>query len=162
MPAKLDLGELHAHLAIEAMGYTVENTNLTVRHNCPNVDLGIRAPSGACAYVQVKATTNPANKDSIIVDGGAWTKEQLFDGAPIFNKTDFHLRCALVILVDMTKSVDTPDFYIIPPLELEQIVRPMGQAYANEPKRNGAARSISFRKEVPRSSLLKWQGAWNL
>src|SRR4249919_1927634 len=101
--------EIQARRAIEDHGYVVHDANIIFGENCPNIDLVVYARDGA-SYVQVKSSKNPAGANSVIIDGSTWTHEQLYDGAPIFNKHD-HFRCRLVVIVDALKTGEN-DFYI--------------------------------------------------
>jgi Holliday junction resolvase-like predicted endonuclease len=151
--------EVQARRAIEDHGFVVHDANIIFRQNCPNIDLVVYAQ--ACAfYVQVKSSKKPAGANSVIIDGSPWTSEQLYDGAPIFNKHD-HLRCNLVVILDTLKTGET-HFYIAPPKELEKLVRPLARKLAKRPKRDGSERSIRFRKELPRALLTQWREAWHL
>ncbi len=147
-----------AKRAIEDNGFVVHDANIIFGVNCPNIDLVVYAQNGA-SYVQVKSSKNPAGADCVIVDGSTWTKEQLHH-LPIFNKHD-HFRCSLVVIVDTLRTGET-DFYIAPPGDLEKLLRRRGRKLAARPKRDGTARSINFRKELPRSVLRKWRQAWRL
>lgn len=54
------------------------------------------------------------------------------------------------------------DYYIAPPEVLDRLVRPRAELHAAKPKRDGQPRSIAFRKELPRTMLVPWKGAWHL
>jgi len=151
--------EIQARRAIEDHGFVVHDANIIFRQNCPNIDLVVYAQTSA-SYVQVKSSKNPAGANSVIIDGSPWTHEQLYDGAPIFNKHD-HLCCSLVVILDALKTGET-HFYIAPPKNLEKLVRPRARKLAKRPKRDGTARSIRFRKELPRVLLVQWRDAWHL
>lgn len=159
---KSHLKEIQARRAIEDQGYVVHDANIIFQANCPNIDLVVYAWDGAC-YVQVKSSERPAGADSVVIDGSPWTHEQLNGSAPIFNKRHHFLQCRLVVIVDMDKRrTGETDFYIAPPQDLEEVLRPLARELANRPKRDGTARSIGFRKEAPRSSLVQWRRAWHL
>ena len=151
--------EVQARRAIEDHGFVVHDANIIFRQNCPNIDLVVYAQTRAF-YVQVKSSKKPAGANSVIIDGSPWTREQLYDGAPIFNKHD-HLRCELVVILDTLKTGET-HFYIASPKELEKLVRPLARKLAKRPKRDGSERSIAFRKELPRALLMQWREAWHL
>lgn len=144
---------------LEDLGFFVHDANILFGQNCPNIDLVVYAKSGAC-YVQVKGTERPAQKDRLIVDGSPWTEVQLFGGAPLFNRHD-HLKAHFVALVEKTAFGGT-EFYLASPIHLEQLVRDRGLEFAKRPKRDGKARSIAFRKELPKSVLANWREAWHL
>jgi len=148
--------EVQARRAIEDHGFVVHDANIIFRQNCPNIDLVVYAQTRAF-YVQVKSSKKPAGANSVIIDGSPWTREQLYDGAPIFNKHD-HLRCELVVILDTLKTGET-HFYIAPPKELEKLVRPRARKLAKRPKRDDSERSIAFRKELPRALLMQWAAA---
>ena len=150
--------EIYSQRAIEDQGFSVHNANIVFRANCPNIDLIIFAKAAA-SYVQVKSSLNPAGADTVIIDGSPWTVDQLRNGAPIFNKHD-GFKASLIFLLDTQKTGETV-YYIVPPEELEQLWRPLAQAYADRPKRDGGVRK-PFRKELPRQSLLPWRDAWHL
>lgn len=149
--------ELLARRWIEDQGFIVHDANIVFGMNCPNIDLIVYGRQGAI-YVQTKSSENPAGADSVVIDGSPWTEQQLYEGAPIFNKHD-HFRAAFVVLVDTPKSGDA-QFYLARPQELETLVREGAIAFADKPKRDGSRRSIKFRKELPRNALTKWLGAW--
>jgi hypothetical protein len=148
--------ETLARRAIEDQGFIVHDANVVFRENCPNIDLVVFGRYGAI-YVQVKASTNPAGKDAVLVDGSPWIEAQLFEGAPIYNKHGRDFQAQLVLIVDV--GATGTDFYLARPDELESIAREVGSAFALKPKRNGERRKM-FRKEVPRSRLERWRGAW--
>jgi Holliday junction resolvase-like predicted endonuclease len=151
--------EIQAKRAIEDHGFLVHAANIIFRQNCPNIDLVVYAQTSA-SYVQVKSSKNPAGADSVIIDGSPWTHEQLYDGAPIFNKHT-HLCCSLVVIVDTLKTGET-QFYIARPKQLEKLLLPPARELAKRPKRDGTTRSIAFRKELRRELLEQWRGAWHL
>src|SRR5262249_22573941 len=105
-------------------------------------------------------TPRAAGSDSVIIDGSPWTREQLDGASPIFNKHD-HFCCSLVIVVDTLKTGES-DFYIAPPEALEKLLRPRALELAARPKRDGTARSVGFRKELPRKNLVPWRQKWDL
>lgn len=152
--------EVVARRAIEDRGFLVYDANLVFRANCPNIDLVAFARDGA-RYIQVKSTTKPARPDRMIVDGSPWTHEQMYGGAPLFNKHAHAFQADLVVLVDATVPDDFK-FYVAPPRELERLARITGRVLHKKPKRNGDQRSIAFRKELPRAKLQRWLGAWSL
>ncbi|MEQ1688260.1 MAG: hypothetical protein ABL874_06785 [Sphingopyxis sp.] len=141
---------------IEDQGYTVHDANVIFGANCPNVDLIVYRQSDAL-YVQVKSSSKPAGADAIVVDGSPWTEQQLYHDAPLFNKHD-GLHASLVIIVHMTRD-SLVEFYLVPPRELESLLRPLAQALAQKKKRDGTSRSIKFRKELPRDALMPWLNA---
>jgi hypothetical protein len=151
--------EIEARRAIEDQGFVVHDANIVFGTNCPNIDLIVFAKTRAF-YVQVKSSKRPAGSDSVIIDGSAWTPKQLYEGAPVFNKYD-HFRASFIVIVDTLRNGQT-DFYIAPPEELDKLVRPRAIAFAARPKRDGTARSIAFRKELPRQALAPWRNAWHL
>jgi len=152
--------EVQARRAIEDQGFTVLDANIVFRANCPNIDAIVFTKTEAF-YVQIKSSTRPAGSDSVIVEGTTWTREQLYENAPIFNKHANHFQARLIVIVDTTKTGET-DFYIAPPSELEKLARERGREFAARPKRDGTQRSIAFRKELPRAALARWRNAWHL
>lgn len=151
--------EKQARRAIEDRGFIVHDANIVFGENCPNIDLIIYSKYMA-QYIQVKSSEFPASKNSVVIDGSPWTHAQLREGAPVFNKHD-SFQAKLVVIVDKTKSGET-NFYIVPPADLEVLVRARGLEFANRPKRDNTPRSINFRKELPRDVLAPWQNAWHL
>jgi Nuclease-related domain len=91
-------GEKAAWRAIEDHGFTVHNANILFYANCRNIDLVVFGKTKAI-YVQVKSSTRPSSKNSVVVEGSTWTDEQL-NGAPIYNKHDENLEAALIVIVD--------------------------------------------------------------
>jgi Holliday junction resolvase-like predicted endonuclease len=152
--------EAEARRAIEDRGFEVHDANIVFRTNCPNIDLIVFAKEGAF-YVQVKSSNNPAGGDCVVIDGSAWTREQLYEGSPIFNKHDHEYRARLIVILDTLKTGVT-HFYIAPPKELEKLVRDRSLEIAARPKKDGTKRSIAFRKELPRAVLEQWRDAWHL
>src|SRR4051794_23812183 len=112
--------ETQVRRAIEDRGFEVQDANVLFRANCPNIDLVVFGKDDA-HYVQVKSSSKPAGKNTVVISGSPWTEDELYRGAPIFNKHD-HYRARLVIIVDVMKSGRT-EFYIAPPRELENLVR---------------------------------------
>jgi hypothetical protein len=143
---------------IEDHGFDVHDANLVLRANCPNIDLIVYGRTGAI-YVQTKSSEYPAGNDCVVVDGSPWTEPQLYKDAPIFNRHN-HYLAAFVIVVDKQKNGEV-HFYVAPPSKLEQLVRARGIEHAERPKRDGRRRSVSFRKELPRATLLEWRDAWD-
>ncbi len=152
-------GEILARRAIEDRGFAVHDANIIFSANCPNIDLVVFTKTGAL-YLQVRWSEKPASRDGIIVDGSPWTDGQLHGAAPIFNKHD-HYQATLVMLVDKMRDGKI-DFYVAPPERLESLVRNRAVAFAARPKKDGTARSIKFRKELPRELLAPWLNAWHL
>jgi hypothetical protein len=151
--------EIDTRRAIEDhCGLIVQDANVILRGNCPNIDLVIFAYD-APVYVQVNSSTRPAGRDCVVVDGSTWTQSQL-DGGPIFNKHD-HYKVKFVIIVDQ-QSTGEKAFYVVPPAELEALLRPRANDFAARPKRDGTRRSIAFRKELPKNLLAPWRNAWHL
>jgi hypothetical protein len=142
--------------------FEVQDANVLFRANCPNIDLVVFGKTKA-VYVQVKSSETPATKDGVVVDGSPWSRAQLYDGAPIFNKhtgpRDF--EAVLVVIVDHQKSGEV-NFYIVPPRVLADLLIPRGRAWAETPKKDGTARSLNFRKELQREILAPWRDAWHL
>lgn len=153
--------EKAARRAIEDHGFRVHDANILFYANCPNIDLVVFGKTKA-VYVQVKSSKAPASKESVVIDGSPWTDAQL-KGAPIFNKHDEagQFEAALIVIVDQQKN-GTTNLYIAPPKALEDLVRERGRAFAKKPKRDGTARSLGFRKELPREQLKDWLDAWHL
>jgi hypothetical protein len=149
--------EREARRAIEDRGYFVWDANVLFRENCPNIDLVVFGRSLA-TYIQVKSSSKPSGKDCVLVDGSPWTEEQLYGGAPIFNKHQGHFQASHIAIVE-TLATGKTEFYIAPPKVLEDIAVEIGRALHKKPKRNGEQRKM-FRKEVPRSRLLPWRNAW--
>jgi hypothetical protein len=150
--------EIQVQRAIEDQGFTVHNANIVFRANCPNIDLIVFARAAA-TYIQVKSSSNPADKDTVVIDGSPWTEEQLSGNSPIFNKRD-GFNASLIVIVDVRKTGET-EYYIAPPMELEKSLIPIGCAFANRLKRDGTRRKM-FRKELPREILAPWHNAWRL
>jgi len=111
-------------------------------------------------YVQVKSSERPATKDGVIVSGAPWTEGELYHGEPIFNKHD-RWKAGLIMILDRVTPERT-DYYIAPPYQLQQLLRPRAELFAAKPKRDGQPRSIAFRKELPRTMLAPWKDAWHL
>lgn len=152
-------GEILARRAIEDRGFAVHDANIIFSVNCPNIDLIVFTKTGA-RYVQVKWSERPASSGSVTIDGSPWTEDQLYGGSPIFNKHD-HYRAEFVVLVDKLRSGEI-NFYIAPPVELENLVRKHAIILAERPKRDGSRRAITFRKELSREILSPWRSAWHL
>lgn len=148
-----------ARRTIEDRGYIVHDANVLFRENCPNVDLVVFG-CDAAVYVQVKSTSKPAQRGCIIVDGSTWSRQQLFEAAPIYNK-HAGFKAHHVLFIDAQGPGD-PAFYLAPPDEIEQMVRERGLAYAQKPKRDGATRSLGFRKELPSEAMAPWRDRWDL
>ena len=152
--------EREARRAIEdRCDLVVHDANIVLCRNCPNIDLVVFAHE-APVYVQVKSSEKPASKDHVTISGAPWTDEELFQGAPIFNKHDSY-KAGLIMILDRA-SADQTDYYIAPPDELERLVRPRAARLAAKPKKDGQPRSIGFRKELPREILKPWKDAWHL
>jgi hypothetical protein len=157
---KFRIAEIDARRAIEdRCGYIVQDANILLQANCPNVDLIVFAPA-APIYVQVKSSERPAGKDHVVVEGSPWTEGQLFRDQPIFNRHGDY-QATLVMIVDRQKT-GTTEFYIAPPAKLEPLLRSKALEHAAKPKRDGSPRAISFRKELPRDLLAPWRNAWHL
>lgn len=154
------LKEKEARRAIEDRGYFVWDANVLFRENCPNIDLVVFGKT-VVTYVQVKSSSKPAGKDSVLIAGSPWSEEQLYSGAPIFNKHARRFQAGLVVIVDTIVTGET-QFYVAPPMILEQIAVEVGRMWMEKPKRNGERREITFRKEVPRSLLAPWRDKWTL
>lgn len=152
-------GERLAQRAIEDKGFIALDAKILFRQNCPNIDLVVFG-KGECKYVQVKSTIKAAGRNCVVVDGSAWTHDQLFENSPVYNKHD-SFRAHFVLLVDQQDAGDTR-FYVAPPGELEVLVKQRGREWAAKPKRDGTPRSIAFRKELPRVALEPWREAWHL
>jgi Holliday junction resolvase-like predicted endonuclease len=153
------VSEKLARNAIEKAGFEVHDANIVFRANCPNIDLVVYGKEQAI-YVQVKSSRNPAGKNCITIDGSPWTDGQLYKDAAIYNKHD-DFKAKLVVLVDI-EAGGSPEFYVVPPDELERSVRRKGQEFAGKLKRDGTKRSINFRKELPKEDLSRWLSAWHL
>ena len=152
--------EVEARRAIEdRCGLIVHDANIVLRANCPNIDVVVFAHE-APVYVQVKSSEKPASKDHVTISGAPWTDEELFQGAPIFNKHDSY-KAGLIMILDRV-SEDQTDYYIAPPEELERLVRPRAARHVAKPKKDGQPRSIGFRNELPREVLKPWRDAWHL
>ncbi|HXD45205.1 MAG TPA: hypothetical protein VN655_08720 [Pseudolabrys sp.] len=152
--------EVEARRAIEdRCGLIVHDANIVLRANCPNIDLVVFAYH-APIYVQVKSSERPASKDHVTISGAPWTDEELYEGAPIFNKHE-GWKAGLVMILHRVNA-DQTDYYIAPPDELERLVRPRAARLAAKPKKDGQPRSIGFRKELPRDLLRPWKDAWHL
>ena len=146
-----------ARRAIEDAGFTVHSANILFRANCPNIDLVVYAKTGA-TYVQVKSSKTPAGKDRIIIDASPWSRGQLDGIEPLYNKKG-GLMAAYVVLVDLAPA-GSPEFYVVTPKQLTDLVLPMARKWARRPKRDGSPRSVKFRKELPRALLKPWRNAW--
>jgi Holliday junction resolvase-like predicted endonuclease len=151
--------ETLARNAIEEAGFKVHDANILFHSNCPNIDLVVYG-KGQAIYVQVKSSRRPAGKDGITVDGSPWTKQQLYEGATIYNKRNGFVA-RFIVLVDLSTG-DRPAFYVAPPDELEHIARKKGRTFAGKLKKDGTERSIGFRKELSREELKPWLNAWHL
>jgi len=151
--------ERDARRAIEDAGFDVHDANLVFRANCPNIDLIVYGEDQA-VYVQVKSSKIPASSDHVTIDGTPWSQEQLNGAAPIFNKKPGY-KAEYVVLVNYAKR-DTPEFFVVPPDKLTELVIPRARKQAARPKKDGTKRSIKFRKELPRSILNDWRDAWHL
>lgn len=156
-------GEILACRALQDAGYEVHDANILFRRNCPNIDLVVYARSYAI-YVQVKTSEKPAGKDCVVVDGSPWKPEQLYEGAPIYNKhrEAGELMASLIMVVDVSRSGGDPGFYLFPPAAVEPLLRRRGVEWAQTPKRDGGMRAVGFRKELPRTDLASWKDAWAL
>jgi hypothetical protein len=150
--------EREVRRAIEDRGFFVWDANVLFRENCPNIDLVVFGKS-AVTYVQVKSSSKASGKNCVLIDGSPWTEEQLYEGAPIFNKHRGRFQAGLVVLVD-TLATGEIAFYIVRPEVLEPIAVEIGRAFLEKPKRNGERRKM-FRKEIPRGRLIPWQNAWD-
>ncbi len=148
-----------ARNAIEQAGFEVHSANVLFRENCKNIDLVVYGKSGAL-YVQVKSSTTPSSRHCITVDGSPWTQGQLDGKEAIYNK-HAHFEASFVVLVDMQEA-GQPKFYVVPPKVLTRHARVRGKKTANIPKKDGTRRSINFRKELPKATLKKWLGKWEL
>ena len=82
----------------------VHDANVLFGANCKNIDLVVFGKTGAF-YVQVKSSEKPAGKDCVVIDGSAWNNEQLYEGAPLFNKDDKFFQAGLVVIVDSLRTV---------------------------------------------------------
>lgn len=154
-----ETGERLARRAIEDRGFIAIDANILFRQNCPNIDI-IAFGRDQATYLQVKSTRKASGRNCVIVDGSAWTHQQLYENAPIYNKHDsFHAH--FVLLIDHQDD-DNLRYFLAPPQEVEDSVRARGLAWAAKPKRDGSPRSIGFRKELPHESLAPWQDAWHL
>ena len=152
-----------ARRAIEDAGYFVHDANILFQRNCPNIDLVVYSQHQAI-YVQVKRSERPAGKDALVVDGSPWTREQMYEGAPIFNK---HVEAgeflaSVVLVVDTSSRTGDYRYFVLPPSEVEALLRERGRMWAETPKRDGSPRSISFRKELPTAELARSENAWDL
>lgn len=151
--------EVIARRTLEDMGYIVHDANVLFREHCPNIDL-VAFSSRNAIYIQVRSSTKPSSKDGVVLDGAPWTAEQLAGAKPVFNKHKTGLQASLVLVLDHRPD-GTTAFYLAPPKALETILRRLGRAFANKPKRDGTRRKM-FPKEVPRSKLKRWHNAWRL
>ena len=111
-------------------------------------------------YVQVKSSRKPARPNRVIIGGSPWTAQQINEGAPRFNKHDGFLQ-TIILIVDSSTAGET-HYFLASPEELERLARPLARAFADKPKRDGAARSIGFRKELPIESVERWRNSWGL
>lgn len=154
----MNLGEIAVRRAIEDRGYQVHDANIVLRANCPNIDLIVFGKSSP-KYIQVKSSNKPAVRDRIVVSGAPFTHEQLFDGAPIYNKHDSY-KAHLIAIVHQRDGL--PEFYLAPPLELERMLRRFGKKFYKMPKRDGSQRSSAFRGELMPQQLAPYRDAWHL
>jgi Nuclease-related domain len=150
-------GERLVQRKLEDLGYVVHNANIIFRQNCPNIDLVVYSVSGA-TYIQVKSSANPAGKGSIIIDGSTWNRQQLDGTEPIYNKK-VGLRASFIVLVDLEDDA-APQFYVVPPEKLTELVRPRALEFSERPKRDGSRRSLGFRKELPKELLSAYINRW--
>jgi hypothetical protein len=100
----------------------------------------------------------PATKESAVVDGSPWNEDQLFKGAPVFNRHADCLQAHLVVIAHQDRTGDFT-FYVVPPKPLLRLMLPIAQAFAKKPKRNGERRKM-FRKEIPLAKLARYREAW--
>jgi hypothetical protein len=141
--------EQQAARAIQDARFEVHDANLVFRANCPNIDLIVYGKT--CAhYVQVKSSKSPASKDHITINGSPWTEDQLYRGGPIYNKHSGFLA-SFIVIVDVAPQ--EPAYYVAPPEKLFELVLPRAVEFAARPKRDGSARSVGFRKELPKGLL---------
>lgn len=150
--------EQEARRTIENLGFYVHDANVLFRANCPNIDLVVFGRKKA-VYLQVKSSEKPAGRDCVIIDGSPWTRDQLYEGAPVFNKLtgSGNYEADFVLVLEQSRSGESY-FYIIPPNELEKLLVERGRTWAETRKRDGTMRSINFRKELPREMLMAWRG----
>ena len=146
-----------ARRAIEDAGYTVHDANVLFQKNCPNIDLVVYGPASAL-YIQVKASVLPATKGSVTACGAPWTEGQLLGRLPVFNRHPNDMQASYVVIVDVQKDGGV-DYFIVPPDELERLVKRVGRKFYKKPKRDGSQRKM-FRKEVPRTVLAQWKNNW--
>jgi hypothetical protein len=151
--------EFKARRAIEDAGFVVHDANVLFRENCPNIDLVVFGKS-MTTYVQIKSSSNPATKNGVVVDGSPWTTEQMFFGAPIFNRHVHGFKAQVVLVLDAMKTGEV-EYYLLPSLELEGLLRPHARQFMAKRKRNGEWRKM-FRKELPREFLGPWTRKWSL
>jgi Holliday junction resolvase-like predicted endonuclease len=152
-------GEIAARRALEDAGFVVHDANILFGQNCANIDLVVFGETAA-VYIQVKTSTKPATKDYVTACGAPWTKEQLYDSAPVFNKHRQAMIASFVLLVDFQPS-GSAKFFLVPPKQLEKLLRPISRAYMDRLKRDGTRRKL-IRKELPRNLLRPWLNAWHL
>lgn len=155
-PSKI--AERIARNAVEAAGFVVHDANLLFGENCPNIDLVAFGPESAI-YVQVKLSSKPARKDAVLIHGAPWTKSELFEKAPIFNKKKDAPQASAVIVVHLEK--DGPTLYVARPADLEELARPLARKFARKPKKDGGERRM-FRKEVHKEVLRPFLNNWVL
>lgn len=152
----INKSEAQVRRAIEdRTGYKVHDANVVLQANCPNIDLVVYSQS-APKYIQVKSSKKPAGKNSVVVNGTPFKREQLYDGAPIFNTKDSY-KAHLIVIVHQEN-----EYYIAPPNELEKMLRKNGCKLAERPKRDGSQRSLGFRGELRKEELAPYQDAWHL
>jgi hypothetical protein len=151
--------ELKARRAIEDAGFFVHDANVLFRENCPNIDLVVFGMTST-TYVQIKSSSNPATRNGVVIDGSPWTIDQMFFGAPIFNRHAYGFKAQIVLILDAMKTGEV-DYYLVQPLELEGLLRPHAREFLAKRKRNGEWRKM-FRKELPRDVLSPWARKWSL
>jgi hypothetical protein len=151
------LAERAVKRAIEDRGFVVHDANLLIDANCPNIDL-VAFGKKSAKYVQVKLSSKPATKEGTVVDGSPWDEDQLFKGAPVFNKHSDGLQAHLIVIAHQGPSGEFT-FYVVPPKPLLAIMLPVARAFAKKPKRDGSQRKM-FRKEIPLAKLARYREAW--
>ncbi len=142
--------------AIEDRGFIVHDANILIDANCANIDLVAFGKKNA-KYLQVKLSSRPATKNGVVVDGSPWNEDQLFKGAPVFNRHIHDLQAHLVVIAHATGSGFI--FYVIPPQTLQRLMLPGAQGFARKPKQDGTRRKM-FRKEIPMAKLTRYKEAW--
>ena len=151
---------VEARRAIEdRCGLVVQDANIVLRADCPNIDLVVFAHE-APVYVQVRVSEEGASKNCVTISNAPWTEEELRPGAPIFNQHD-GWQAGLIMILDRV-STDQTDYYFAPPDALERLIRLSATRQPETAKRDRQRRTLALRKDLPKDMLRPWRDAWHL